>query len=845
MRKVANLSDAISGFAALLTLAFLPLLLFVLQPDRAVATNWSIASGDWFEATNWSAGVPNGSINAYINNSGTSQITTPGAMARQTYVGNTTMGALEISGGGTLQNPIGTYIGYNSNATGIATVSGNGSQWSVTNSVMEIGTRGTGELTVTDGAAVAIAVARIAVEENSQGTATISGQGSSWTNWNLDVGMSGTAHLTIADGALIETNFETVVGKFAPNGHIHFDNGTLTTGGLVAGVSNLSGTGVINARGIVSDLGFAFDETSAMEQQLVLSSMPDQNITINLDLSNPHILGAGYSSLGSMTISGGRDMNSETGYIGYHADSHGQVAITGEGSAWDIRGPLFIGRGGLGELFISDGGRVSSNSVANTYARLGDVAGSIGSVTVSGQESEWTMGGALGFETEFRVGNEGDGTILIDAGGSIVSTRTNAILGSASGASGMVKVSGADSNWTISGFSSSAGLTVGDSGTGMVEIEEGGRISHQGAILGAKTGSEGIVVVRDPSSIWNTGAGDILIGDRGSGQLNIENEGSVSSFASYVAASPGSTGLVNVDGPGSSWSITFLLSIGGKSSPSQVGGTGEVAIKMGGIVTVGHDVLLHSSGKLQLEGGTLSTDEIKFQNEGGQFNWTSGTLHVGTYYGNLSNPGGTLAPGQSVGSTTVNGSYTQGADATLEIELAGLTPDTLHDVVNVTGSISLDGQLQLTLLYDYIPHATDTFTVLDSTGALTGEFENVANAARLDTTDGRGSFLVHYGAGSAFDANQIVLTDFALTGDYNGDGVVNAADFALWRDTDGSPAGYDAWQSHFGLAEGQGGGQSLNAAVPEPAAWRLLLGILFAAAICARRVGQAVPDNAR
>lgn len=73
-----------------------------------------------------------------------------------------------------------------------------------------------------------------------------------------------------------------------------------------------------------------------------------------------------------------------------------------------------------------------------------------------------------------------------------------------------------------------------------------------------------------------------------------------------------------------------------------------------------------------------------------------------------------------------------------------------------------------------------------------------------------------------------------LPGDYNGDGIVNAADYAVWRDNLGAAdesglngngdgmngvnaADYDFWKSNFGNS-GSGRGSALNAmAVPEPA----------------------------
>ena len=70
---------------------------------------------------------------------------------------------------------------------------------------------------------------------------------------------------------------------------------------------------------------------------------------------------------------------------------------------------------------------------------------------------------------------------------------------------------------------------------------------------------------------------------------------------------------------------------------------------------------------------------------------------------------------------------------------------------------------------------------------------------------------------------QIILTAFEPTGDFNGDGAIEAADYILWRKYDGSPQGYDNWRANFGVIAGSGSGTSANAAVPEPANLVLLV----------------------
>ncbi|HEX2473935.1 MAG TPA: serpin family protein [Lacipirellulaceae bacterium] len=60
-----------------------------------------------------------------------------------------------------------------------------------------------------------------------------------------------------------------------------------------------------------------------------------------------------------------------------------------------------------------------------------------------------------------------------------------------------------------------------------------------------------------------------------------------------------------------------------------------------------------------------------------------------------------------------------------------------------------------------------------------------------------------------------------FNGDYNGDGVVDGADYVVWRKNDGTPAGYDAWRANFGRT--MGSAALSNAAVPEPSGANLLM----------------------
>jgi hypothetical protein len=83
----------------------------------------------------------------------------------------------------------------------------------------------------------------------------------------------------------------------------------------------------------------------------------------------------------------------------------------------------------------------------------------------------------------------------------------------------------------------------------------------------------------------------------------------------------------------------------------------------------------------------------------------------------------------------------------------------------------------------------------------------------------------------------VFTAQVSVAGDFNGDGAVDAADYVVWRKTDGTPAGYDAWRSHFGATAGAGTSitvaSSSQAAIPEPASSVLLM--FAAAGVCLRR----------
>ncbi len=131
---------------------------------------------------------------------------------------------------------------------------------------------------------------------------------------------------------------------------------------------------------------------------------------------------------------------------------------------------------------------------------------------------------------------------------------------------------------------------------------------------------------------------------------------------------------------------------------------------------------------------------------------------------------GTLTPGTSPGTINITGDYTQLDTATLEIELAGTTPDTEHDVVAVTGAAALAGTLDLELINNY----EDTIIPSDTFVIMTYATNN--GTTTFDTHDFNAPTIPGLTLTPTYNSNNLTLTATALDGDANLDGVVDLDD---------------------------------------------------------------------
>lgn len=200
--------------------------------------------------------------------------------------------------------------------------------------------------------------------------------------------------------------------------------------------------------------------------------------------------------------------------------------------------------------------------------------------------------------------------------------------------------------------------------------------------------------------------------------------------------------------------------------------------------------------------------------------------------------GGRLAPGFPLGIMTYRNIEMQ-SGSSLEIEIGSSSE---HDSLAALNDLLLAGDLEISLLASEseveLPATGDSF-VIATAASLRGSFANVTSGSRIATIGGEGTFLIIYSSAT----DEVVLSNFIpanfLAGDFNHDGVVDAADYTVWRDSldqtgiapytsgdangDGAvtSADYQEWKNNFGVSTSNN--QKHNVPVPEPYVLSLLI----------------------
>ncbi len=482
-----------------------------------------------------------------------------------------------------------------------------------------------GTLTVNSGSDLTSQRGYIGFSSGVSGAITVDGVGSTWTNtMKLFVGFNGSGTLNISNSGAVSVEGATYVNGSL--GTIVFgpDDGSLSTRSLYVSPTQLSGIGTIDVRGLVSDVDLVFDASHGLSQTFTFADSADQNVTINLEMSNSSIvgdLGAGYQGNASLSITDGISVCSASGCLGYSSGSAGRATIDGANSTWTTDSSLCVGRKGNGTLKITNGGSVFSNDgFVSGISFDGVINDNIGTATVDGDNSKWVNDNYL------YIGFEGIGTLNIINNGTV--TSQNGILGVDSGSKGVVNVDGHNSTWTCNGT-----LSVGNgSGSGVLNITGGGTVSNSYGSIGSYSAATGTVTVSGANSKWTTGNA-LTVGDSGSGTLNVSCGGTIISWEGYVGFSSSSNGVVAIDGADSTWACDQILFVG-------YSGNGSLDITGGAAVSSSSGRIGHDSGS----SGVVTVD-------GADSMWTNNSgLYIGDSGSGILNING----GGAVSATSVS-----------------------------------------------------------------------------------------------------------------------------------------------------------------------------------------------
>lgn len=570
-------------------------------------------------------------------------------------------------------------------------------------------------------APLALPVSAASIDVGNQETVAATG-GTRPSPWQAGATLEIGGELTVGPGGTVEngtgylgadfssgtTGRATVTGTDA----LWTNTGSLFVGDLSEGVLNIEDGGRVTALQtyIGSDRG---------QGQLALSGAGSR-------LEAGDTLSVGQYGVGTLTLNAGTTVTNGIGYVGAFQGSQGHVQV--RGGRWENSGDLVVGSLGDGELTVTAGGTVISN-----VGFVGSGAGGQGRVTLDGAGARWEMGSNL------VVGSNGSGEITVNAGGRL--TNEFAFLGAEAGASGTVRVRGDDALWV-----SNAAILVGNNGTGQVTIADGGTVRANGVVLGSNASGNGSLTLDQGGTL------EILWVDRGAGSAAFYFNG-----GRLLAASDQDQLFLNFN-------------------------DGDVVIQAGGAIidSNGHDLTVHTgldgdggltkdgAGTLTLNGDNGFTGATRVANGAlivnGRLAGSTVTVNHGALLGGTGTLGGarltngaTLAPGNSIGTLTVDGDLLFESGSVFQVEGAG---DGDADRVRVTGTATLNGGsvAHIDAGGDYQPFTR--YTLIDADQGVTGRFDQVStNLAFLQP-------LLDYDSNSVIlrlVRNDVLFTDLART----------------------------------------------------------------------------------
>ncbi len=379
--------------------------------------------------------------------------------------------------------------------------------------------------------------------------------------------------------------------------------------------------------------------------------------------------------------------------------------------------------------------------------------------TLKGSSSALLAQGALTDEGTVVFDQASDGVFSVGIGGSgkVLKTNTgsltlsgNSSVGSTEVAEGALNVTGAlasaitvDSGATLSANGSNLSGSIVDNGTAIFNPATassfGGVISGSGQLIKQNTGA---MTLAGTSSVGATevDGGSLIVTGRLASAFTVDSGATLQGTSASLAGAVSDNGTLIFD---QTMNGAFDDTITGSGLLAKQG-SGLLALN--GVSSIAATNV--SGGNLQIGDAAHPTAQLTSTVTVGPGATLSGH---GMVVGNVTNAGGIVAPGGSIGVLTVNGDYTQTSAGTLSFEITSHSNSSLV----VTGAANLAGTLQLAAdagvyrkgqTYHLInaAHFTGAFTTLTASNGLTYDLTSVAGV--LTATLETGNFGISGGA---------------------------------------------------------------------------------------------------
>ena len=511
---------------------------------------------------------------------------------------------------------------------------------------------GSGTLTILNGATLTNANAYVGLYGAGVGVVTVSGQASHWDNrGDVVIGQEGHGTLDVEAGGLVSGGTGSI--------------GAGPGGVGVVTVTGADGSGTASTLSLRESLNIGYPGTG----------------TLNVEAGGHVAVGArinvGIDGLGYVEASSGATLASDDAVIGLY--DRGEVVLK-SGASWTMPGQLTVGWGDEGVLRIENGASVVSNQ-----GYVGSEVGGRGSVTVTGPASSWEM-----TDHNLSLGNHGAGAMIIDDGGRVYANAGVYLGTSNAAASGTLDVLGTPGSRGVletSGF-------LGGMGTANVTVDGGVvRAIRSNGNFFANYGNQQVTLGTGGGFI-DTNGHDIGIAPvlTGAGGLIKEGLGTLTLTGAndYGGGTAIADGILQLGNGGTSGSIMGDVANSGvlAFNRSDAVGFGGTVSGTGGVWQVGTGQTTLSADSSGLSGvsrvydGILSVDGTL----GGSFEAIGGRLQGIGRVGTTTNfAGGTIAPGNSIGTLTVAGNYL-GNGGLLEIEAVLGDDNSDTDLLVVTGN---------------------------------------------------------------------------------------------------------------------------------------------------------------